>query len=142
MEQILKEKGFQLQNESMITIEKLVHIASMGQNWEVEDILGDMEYSDFVRIIPSLTAVEFDSYDDTRYDLLYDYDKFGFLAKCYFNVPTNISFREDGSCKSYFSSNSYRELYLYGDTMEELLDHALKIEKELFEKELEKARRF
>lgn len=140
MNQTLKQKGITLQDECMTTIESLIHIASMSGSRGAMDVVDDMDFGDFHSIIPSVTKEEYDGYDD-KVEILTDYDRWGFIAECAFNVPQKFSFREDGSFQSCSNSSMYYPFYMYADSMEELLDKIIKKDKKMFEKEENKARK-
>ena len=137
----LKEKGITLQDEGMTTINSLFHIASMGGNSEMDSFLENMDFGDFHSFMPSLTKREYDSYGDSLSELLFDYDKFGFLAECSFNIPQEFSFREDGTFKSCSNSCSFYPFYIYAESMGELLDRVIEEDERMFEKEVNKARK-
>ena len=137
----LKEKGITLQNEGMTTINSLFHIASMSGSSEMNRFLEDMDFEDYHSFMPSLTKREYDSYEGSLDELLFDYDKFGFLAECSFNIPQKFSFREDGSFQSCSNSCSYYPFYVYAESMDELLDKAVEEDERMFEEETNKARK-
>lgn len=141
MKQTLKEKGITLQDEGMTTINNLFHIASMSGSSEMDSFLGNMDFGDFHSFIPSLTAREYDSYGGSLGELLFDHDKFGFLAECSFNIPQKFSFREDGSFQSCSNSCSFYPFYVYAESMDELLDKVLNEDGKIFDKETAKARK-
>lgn len=137
----LKEKGITLQNEGMTTINSLFHIASMGGSSEMDSFLENMDFGDFHSFMPSLTKREYDSYEGSLDELLFDHDKFGFLAECSFNIPQKFSFREDGSFQSCSNSCSFYPFYVYAESMDELLDKVIEEDERMFEKEANKARK-
>lgn len=137
----LKEKGITLQDEGMTTINSLFHIASMSGSSEMDSFLENMDFGDFHSFMPSLTKREYDSYEGSLSELLFDHDKFGFLAECSFNIPQKFSFREDGSFQSCSNSCSFYPFYVYAENMDELLDKVLNEDKKMFDKEVEKARK-
>lgn len=137
----LKEKGITLQDEGMTTINRLFHIASMSGSSEMDSFLEDMDFEDYRSFMPSLTKREYDSYEGSLDELLFDYYKFGFLAECSFNIPQKFSFREDGSFQSCSSSCSFYPFYVYAESMDELLDKVIEEDERMFEKEINKARK-
>lgn len=141
MNKTLKQKGITLQDEGMTTINSLFHIASMSGSSEMESFLYNMDFGDFHSFMPSLTKREYDSYGDSLSELLFDHDKFGFLAECDFNIPRNFSFREDGTFQSCSNSCSFYPFYVYAESMDELLDKIIKKDENMFEQEVDKARK-
>lgn len=141
MNSTLKQKGLSLQDEGMTTINSLFHIASMSGSSEMDDFLSNMDFGDFHSFIPSLTKREYDSYGDSLSELLFDHDKFGFLAECAFNIPQKFSFREDGTFQSCSNSCSFYPFYVYAENMDELLDKVIEEDKRMFDKEISKARK-
>lgn len=141
MNKTLKQKGITLQDEGMTTINNLFHIASMSGSSEMDDFLSNMDFGDFHSFIPSLTKREYDSYGDSLSELLFDHDKFGFLAECAFNIPQKFSFREDGTFQSCSNSCSFYPFYVYAENMDELLDKVIEEDKRMFDKEINKARK-
>lgn len=141
MNKTLKRKGITLQDEGMTTINRLFHIASMSESGEMDIFLGNMDFGDFHSFMPSLTKREYDSYGESLTELLFDHDKFGFLAECSFNVPQKFSFREDGSFQSCSNSCSYYPYYVYAESIDELLDKIINEDREMFDKETDKARK-
>lgn len=137
----LKEKGIALQDEGMTTINSLFHIASMSGSSEMDSFLENMDFGDFHSFMPSLTKREYDSYEGSLSELLFDHDKFGFLAECSFNIPQKFSFREDGSFQSCSNSCSFYPFYIYAESMDELLDKVIEEDVRMFEKEANKARK-
>lgn len=141
MNKTLKQKGITLKDEGMTTINNLFHIASMSGSSEMDDFLSNMDFGDFHSFIPSLTKREYDSYGDSLSELLFDHDKFGFLAECAFNIPQKFSFREDGTFQSCSNSCSFYPFYVYAENMDELLDKVIEEDKRMFDKEISKARK-
>lgn len=141
MNSTLKQKGLSLLDEGMTTINSLFHIASMSGSSEMDDFLSNMDFGDFHSFIPSLTKREYDSYGDSLSELLFDHDKFGFLAECAFNIPQKFSFREDGTFQSCSNSCSFYPFYVYAENMDELLDKVIEEDKRMFDKEISKARK-
>jgi len=137
----LTKKGHALQSECMTSINKLFHIASMSEHSELADMLDDMEYIDFQKLIPSLSEKTYQSYEGDFGCLLHDHDKFGFIAECYFNIPQKFSFAEDGRFRSCSNSCSSYIFYTYAENMEELLDRIREKDKEMFKIETDKARK-
>lgn len=141
MNKTLKEKGIALQDESMTMINNLFHIASMSGSREMEEFLSNMDFGDFHSFIPSLTKRRYEGYEDSLGELLFDYEKFGFLAECSFNIPRNFSFWEDGSFRSCYNSCSFYPFYVYAESMDELLDKVMEENERMFNEEANKARK-
>lgn len=141
MSKTLKEKGITLQNEGMTTINNLFHIASMSESSEMDEFLSNMDFGDFHSFMPSLTKREYDSYGGSLGELLFDHDKFGFLAECSFNIPQKFYFREDGTFRACSNSCSFYPFYIYAESMDELLDRVIEEDERMFEKEANKARK-
>ena len=137
----LTKKGHTLQNESMTSIDKLFHVASMPEHGGFEDMLDEMEFWDFHEFIPSLTYNQYKEYGSEKVELLHDYEKVGFFAKCDFNVPQNFSFGEDGRFRSCSNSCYFYPFYIYAESMEELLNKIMLRVMEMFENEANKARK-
>lgn len=106
-------------------IDKLIWIAgASNRTSEIKEFLEDMRAKDIEQCFPEVYADEyFNDYfnENGLYQLIWQYEKFGLLAEVHVPEPRNIRFDKSGKPTSWSTGGISTMVYVYAETLEELM---------------------
>ncbi len=113
-------------------ISKLFWIASCWETYDLKSFLNDdVQDDDYEKYLPEVfSSKHFSEHRDSESieELMYDHNKFGFMAEVLFPICSRFSYNKDGTPSSWTSSGGHcRMSYIYAETPALLLKQ---IEKE------------
>lgn len=122
-------------------IAKLFWIAGSLSNYELEDLLQEMEDLNFKNCFPDIFNSEyFEQYRDDKQliQALVDFNKFGLIAEIYIPKADNFKYEKGEPVSWSVHEGNCRVEYVYAETLELLMDGIEKTSESVFQEYIKK----
>lgn len=126
-----------------VQIEKLFWIAGSVDNYELNDLIEELEDQHWEKLFPDIFNDEqFEGSIVKGVDALIEFGKFGLIAEIHIAMLCYFSYNEDDTkVFASYSRGCCRIEYAYAETLEELMIEIEKISEEIFREEVQKDRK-
>lgn len=137
-----KELSKEILERGSVAILNLVHVETMKCSWELQNMLLQMEYEGFNKLVPSVSEEEYACKNGLELALiLLEEEVRGFIALVDISCPENVKFNADWSLHSYDWGMESALEYIYGDTIESLFKSVIELSDKLFDRKINKCRK-
>lgn len=124
-------------------IEQMYHTLASHESSTFNSFLEDIVPQDYEKIYEGISEDVFDEYYDQRElpQMMIDFSLYGFIAEIRMPERSNFRFDEDGSFKScQINPSIMRSEYVFGETMDQLVEKATAIGNDYKKQQVDKAR--
>jgi hypothetical protein len=123
----------------------IFYIAAQIESKSLMDLLIDMEEEDFLSLFPEIKESNIYQVDQlTEEDIqefLFDSNKLGFIAITNHPIHSKFTFKPDGEFESCsYSRGACYQSYVYGETIDELINNVEKSAEKFWQYDLDKAK--
>lgn len=137
-----KELSKKILERDSVAILNLVHVETMKCSWELQNMLLQMEYEGFNKLVPSVSEEEYACKNGLELaHILLEEEVTGFIALVDISYPENVKFNDDWSLHSYDWGMESALEYIYGDTIESLFKSVIELSDKLLDRQINKCRR-